>query len=297
VIRICTSILCILAAPALLAAQEKYTIKLKHSGAGDVSLHAREQTKAETVVVTGPDGNVLQEKKQTTVEVNKYQEEIIEATAGKRPTKAKRIYSEATKKTDDATEKRSYHGQTVAIEKKDDGYHFSIDGKELTGEEAGDLPQAFDPKKPGDQELEQLLVPGKPVAVGESWNIDSKNLTKLLGEDEKAAKSLDLAKTKGTGKLVKAYKKDGRQFGILQYRIEVPVKALEGEHPCRDGAKLVLSIDVDSCIDGSVDADSGTFKMDISGTADHVQDGKKSGITIKFDVHSVEKGSTEPAKK
>ena len=36
--------------------------------------------------------------------------------------------------------------------------------------------------------------------------------------------------------------------------------------------------------------------MNVSGTADHMQGGQKTGITIKFDVKSVEKETTRPAK-
>lgn len=296
-IRIRLALIGALIAPALLCAQEKFTIKLKHAAKGDVTLHARETTKIEAITVTGPDGNVLQEKKQTAVEVNKYTEEIIEKLAGQRATKAKRTYSEATKKIDDSSAKLAYDDKTVLIEKKGDKYEFTIDGKELTDEEAGELKQSFDPKKPADEDMDKLLLPSKPVGVGESWEIDGKNLTKLFGEEEKTAKTLALDKTKGSGKLVKAYKKDGRQFGVLEYSIEVPVKALEGEHPCRDGAKLVMTVNVDGCIDGTAEADSGTFTMKISGTADHVQDGQKSGIVIKFDVNTVDKGTTRPVKK
>lgn len=290
-------ILCALFAPAVLIAQEKYTIKLKHAGAGDVALHTREQTKTEAVTIVGPDGNVAQEKKQTTIVVDKYKEEIVEKPAGKRATKVNRTYSEATKKVDDQSDKRAYDGKTVAIELKGGKYEYTVDGKELTAEDAGDLTEAFNAKKPADDDVDKILLPGKPVAVGDSWEIDGKKFAKVFGEEEKITKMLDLDHVKSTGKLVKAYKKDGRQFGILEYRFEIPVKALEGEHPCREGAMMEMSMNVDGCIDGTADADSGVFTMKISGTADHVENGQKSGIVIKFDVTQTEKGTNTPVKK
>lgn len=295
--RHCLALTCALIVPAFLLADDKYTIKLKHAAAGDVAMHSREQTKTEAITIADKDGNVLQEKKQTTVETNKFKEEIIEKKAGQRSTKAKRTYSEATKKSDDATEKRSYDGQTVLIELKDDGYHFTVDGKELTGDDRGELPQNFDAKKPADEDMDKILLPTKAVSVNESWDIDGKKLTKLFGDEEKTAKTLDLDNVKANGKLVKAYKKDGRQFGLLNYKIEVPLKALEGEHPCREGATLVMTVEIDGCIDGSVEASSATFSMKIAGTADHMENGSKTGITIKFDISSTEKGATEPVKK
>lgn len=290
-------VLCALIAPAVLFAQEKYTIKNRHSGPGDVAEHVREQTKIESVTILGPDGNVAQETKKTTVSVNKYKEEIVEKPAGKRATKVNRTYTEATKKVDDQSEKRAYHGKTVAIELKGDKYQFTVDGKELTGDDAGELPENFNAKKPSDEELDKVLLPTKQVAVGDSWQIDGKKFAKLFGDEEKITKMLDLEHIKSTGKLVKAYKKDGRQFGVLEYKIEIPVKALEGEHPCREGAKMEMSINVDGCIDGTADADSAVFTMKIAGTADHVENGQKSGIVIKFDISQTEKGTTTPVKK
>jgi hypothetical protein len=289
--------LCALVAPTLLVAQEKYTIKLKHSTQGEVTMNTREETKKEAVTVTGADGGVLQEKTQTTIDINKYKEEIIEKTAGQRTNKARRTYSESTRKTDDASEQRPYHGKVVDIEKKGDDYRFTMDGKELTAGEAEDLANSFNAKKPTDEEVDKLLLPAKPVAVGDSWEIDAKLFAKLLGGDDKLAKSFDAEKAKASGKLAKAYKKDGRQHGVVEFSISIPMKALEGEHPCRDGSKMDLKMVVDGCIDGSVQPEKATMTMKVAGTADFVQDGQKTGVTIKFDVNGVDKRTATTVKK
>ncbi len=281
----------------VLFAEEKYTIKLRHSAKGDVALHSRQSNKTEAVTVVGPDGKVAQEKKQTTVDVDKYKQEVLEKTAGKLPNKVKRTYSEAKTTVDDQTEKRAYDGKEVLIEKKEDGYHFTVDGQELTGTEAGSLPQNFNAKKPSDDDMDKLMLPTDPVAVGVAWKIDGKKLIKLFGDDEKTIQSLDFDKAKGAGKLTKAYKTDGRQYGVLEFHFEVPLKALQGMYPCREGAKLVMTVVADGCIDGTAEADSATFKTKATGTADHVQDGQKTGVVIKFDIESVEKGTTTPVKK
>jgi hypothetical protein len=291
------TLLCTLVLPTLVLAQEKYTIKLKHSTQGEVTMNTREETKKEAITVTGADGNVLQEKTQTSIDINKYKEEIIEKTAGQRTTKAKRSYSESTRKTDDAMEQRSYHGKVVDIERKGDDYLFTVDGKELPAAEAGDLANSFNAKKPTDEEVDKLLLPSKPVAVGDSWDIDAKLFVKQLGGDEKLAKSFDAEKAKASGKLTKAYKTDGRQHGVVEFTISIPMKALEGEHPCRDGSKMDLTMVVDGCIDGTVQPESATMTMKVAGTADFVQDGQKTGVTIKFDVNGVDKRKATTVKK
>ena len=127
------------------------------------------------------------------------------------------------------------------IELKDGSSVFSIDGKELSAEEAGELAKNFDAKKPTDEDMDKMLLPTELVAVGQAWKIDAKEMVKLFGEEEKVAKMLDASKAKGSGKLVKAYKKDGHQFGSIEYKIEVPLKALEGVHPCREGSMIELT--------------------------------------------------------
>ena len=191
----------------------------------------------ESISVTGADGSVIQEKKQTTNDTAKFKEEILEGKPGQHPIKIERTYTDASTRSEDVSKKHAYDHKTVLIEKKDDGYHFTINGKELKGEEAGDLPETFKADKPTDQDMDKLMVPQKPVGVGESWTIDGKKLTKLFGDEEKVAKAFDLSKAKATGKLLKAYKKDGHQFGVLEYKIEVPVKALDGMYPCHDAHK------------------------------------------------------------
>jgi hypothetical protein len=255
------AILITLFVPALLLAEDKINVKLKRSAQGDVNMQEREQTKKEAITITGPDGNVLQDKTQTTVEVNKFRQEIIEKKAGQSPNKVKRTFSEATRKTEADLEKRAYHGKEVLIEKKASGYVFSIDGKELTTEEAGELPSQFNANKASDDEIDKVLLPGKAVAVNEAWTVEGKKLMKNFGEEEKVAKMFDVDKVKASGKLVKAYKKDGQQHGVVEYQVSVPMKSLEGMHPCRDGAKMELTITLEGCIDGTVEPTSANMQM------------------------------------
>ncbi len=92
----------------------------------------------------------------------------------------------------------------------------------------------------------------------------------ILKELGKGGNGLDIdnAKAAGTGKLVKAYKKDGKQFGELQYKLELPIKALNnGQLKFPDGTKMVLEFSVDGCIDGTSADGSSKMKMALDGTA------------------------------
>src|SRR5262245_17454567 len=286
---------CALLAPSLLAAADKYDIRLKHSTRGDVSVCSCEDTREVAVTVRDGDGKVLEKTEETVVDVCKFREEVVEKVAGRRPTRVKRTYTEATRTVGDDAHNHLYSGQLVLIERADRGYRFTIDdGKELKGEEAGDLPAAFGEHLPTDEEFDAAVLPGRAVAVGEEWVIDRKRVAGLFGGDDAATESFNLDKVKATGKLVKVYKKGGRQFGVLDVRVEVPLRRFEGAHPCRDGARMTQRLTVDTCIDGSVEADSGTVVVELSGKADVLKDGKPSGVTIEFDLRSTRRGSTEP---
>ncbi|HJZ93572.1 MAG TPA: hypothetical protein VKE40_22030 [Gemmataceae bacterium] len=289
---------CALFVAAPLVAADKFEIRLKHPARGDVCVCTCEDTREVTITVRGADGKVLDKTEETIVDACKFRQEVIEKAAGKRPTRVKRTYTEATRTVGDDAHKLPYDGQLVLIERAERGYRFTIDdGKELKGDEAGDLPEAFGDHLPSDEEFDAAILPGNAVAVGEEWDIGPKRVAALFARDEDAPRTFDLDKANATGKLTKAYKKDGRQFGVLDIRIEVPLRRFEGAHPCRAGAKMTQRLTVDTCIDGTVDTDTGTVVVELTGTADVLEGGKPSGTTIEFDLRSIRRGSTEPASK
>jgi hypothetical protein len=73
---------------------------------------------------------------------------------------------------------------------------------------------------------------------------------------------MDAAKSTGQGTLVKAYKKDGRQFGEMKFKLEMPLKSAgKGDQQLvfNAGAKIVMEMTLDACIDGG--SENGTLKM------------------------------------
>jgi hypothetical protein len=253
-------ILGVLLAPAVGPAQETYLIKLKEPGPGDRGLIEKsETTTAVTKVVDGKQkelANQTQKSAQTSV----FQETILEREGKKRATKLSRAYEKAQVTKDGKTTDLPYQGKTVVIEKKEGKFHFSYEGgKELTKEEAQTLDQEFNRRVSDDVNFEKLLLPGRPVKVNETWKIDMGPIAKEMAAD--AQMELDAAKATGTGILKKVYKKDGRQYGEMAFKLEVPIKSV-GAGPkkiaAQDGSKGVLEFTMDACIDGS--AASGVLK-------------------------------------
>ncbi len=133
-----------------------------------------------------------------------------------------------------------YQGKTIIIEKKDGTFGFRYEGGgAINGDDAKWLDKEFnDDKEDSGFDLESKLMPAKAVAVGDSWKIDMADIVKDFGKQGKMEG--DAAKAAGTGKLLKAYKKDGRQYGDLQFKLEIPVKSITAEGntiPLQPGAK------------------------------------------------------------
>jgi hypothetical protein len=255
-------------AAASLAADETYTIKFKDGAKGDVRTVKEESTEQATVKAVDAAGNALLDKAEKKVTTAAYKETILEQPEGaKQPTRVKREYEKAQVKADDKAVDLPYSGKTVLIEKKGDKYVFQIEGgDELTGKDAEPLNKEFNKKAVEEEDL-KLLLPAKPVKVGDTWKLDAAALTKFIASDD--AMTLDTTKAGGTGKLVKVYQQDGKQFGVITLTLDLSIKELKlgpAKQAVKAGSKMTMQIDLDACIDGSVA--TGTMKatadMDIA---------------------------------
>ena len=67
-----------------------------------------------------------------------------------------------------------------------------------------------------------------------------------------------------TGKLLKAYKKDGAQCGVLEFNITIFITEIDiggSLIKTTDGSKLVLKGTVDTCIDGTMHFEDGKMEV------------------------------------
>ncbi len=147
---------------------------------------------------------------------------------------------------------------------KGDKYTFTVAGKELTGDDASFLSEEFQGKnsKKEDDAIEDLVLPKNAVAVGESWTPDiaavAKDFTKAANMD------IDAAKSTSSGKLLKAYKKDSKQFGVFEIELNLALtKIAAGPTPIElnPGSMAKVTFKFDGCIDGSVK--TGTMEMNL----------------------------------
>jgi hypothetical protein len=260
--RVWPVVVCVgLVFPALFGAEEKkYTIKTGESRPGDRSLQESTSTEETNTKLLDTDGKVLKEENKKTVVTQKYTETILEREKGKRPTRLRRVYEKVEIKVGDAATSPSYQGKTVVIEKrKDDEYHFSIEGGgELTGKDAELLEKEFNRKGHDPEALTKLILPDKPIALNETWKIGVKKPLQFLVE-----LPFDTDKGQVTGKLVKTYEQNGHLFGVIEYQFDMGVKGEVGPGGKGDllvlpGSKFGGRAKIDACIDGSA-AGGGTY--------------------------------------
>jgi hypothetical protein len=262
---------------------EKYTIKIKSPQAKQSFDVTSTGKKSVSFKVVDANQNVAVDKAEDKTTKFIYREVGLEKP-DKEPkfTKLQRHYSTAERRTDGKRLTLPYQGKTLSITKEKHGsYEFTLDGGEkLSIAESSELIEEFNKGGGLAGVMELLLARGEPVAVGETWKVDAAKLAE--GFEKNANLSIDPAKSTLSGKLVRAYKKDGRQFGVIDLTIDLAVTAF-----IQDGNKLPtkdsgfkVNLECDLCIDGSADQSSvkGTFEANIRATVE--QNGMQLTLTI-----------------
>jgi hypothetical protein len=110
---------------------------------------------------------------------------------------------------------------------------------------------------------------------------------------------VDIAKSKAVAKLLKAYKQDGKQFGIIQLHLESPINALKsGDQTItlEPGASMVADATMDGCIDGTLDTGTLTFGIQVKGHGEIAQGGMKFKMTLQSDLSGEKTGKELPLK-
>lgn len=248
----------LLTAPAL--AEDAYTLKLYVPKKGDKSEHEKTEKTVNTITFKGAGMEKTDEI--PTARKEAFTEEVLEKAVGdKKPTKLSRAYAAAEKTVKGQTSKESYNGQTVLIEKKGEKYELSVGGKALKESDAPDLYKKFNKK---DETQNQDFLPTEAVKVGAGWKVaaeKAERLFKSMGDDKL---KVDVKKSSIEGKLLKAYKKDGAQFGVIELTLTVVITDIDlnGQMVKTSAdSKMVMKGTVDTCIDGTVAFEDGKMEV------------------------------------
>lgn len=264
--RVGLALAVVVLAPFTLSAQEKYTIKISRTDkAGDRSHVTTNDTEVGSQSVTSADGTVLFSKSTDDARTATYEETIVEKAAGKKPAKIVRKFEKVTFKPNKKETETGLAGKAVVIERKAGkvGYKYE-DGGDLSPAGVQFLSREFKDGSDDESSFEKWILPKNPVAVGDTWKCDLPELLKDFSKD--SGNKIDAATATATGKLLKAYSKDGKQFGEIEVMLDFPIvetKGPTGAIKADAGSRFKIKVSFDGCIDGSRNEGTARFHMDV----------------------------------
>ncbi|MBI2922097.1 MAG: hypothetical protein HYY18_13675 [Planctomycetes bacterium] len=264
-------------------ADETYDLKLKYTPkVGDKTNHTSKEKMAMKMTVSSG-GAVVQEQDQKEKKSFQYTEEVVKV-AGDDVSEGKYTFQEATHEVEGEDTDYAFKGKTVLGKKGEDGWEFTYeDGSELAEEDVAGVKDALSKKKnkkEGEPGVEEALSPGKPVKVGESWDLDPKKFASGMMDDEE---SFDLEKSKGSMTLISVEKRGGAQFGKIEGEIELVAEKM-GPVQLNKPLKLKFKLTLDVCIDAT--EPTGTMKIDagMKGKRTAEANGQEFELDIDMDM-------------
>lgn len=182
-------------------------------------------------------------------------------------TQFRRGYGEARKSMADKNTVMAYEGKIVDIEKAGNQYLFSMDKQRLAGKDAEDLDMEFNKIKENRTLGGWDILARAKVKLNETWNLEPQ---RLIRDMEAFGMEFGSGKIQAVARLEKVYQRDNRPFGALLVHIEAPVRAIRQQAitmPLESGAKLVVQMTYDGCIDGTIHEASLKSLVQLNGTA------------------------------
>jgi hypothetical protein len=252
---------------ALAANAQSYTIQIKAHPAEGKTFTATETSLMNVKLSLAQDGNVLIDEKKVESEEREYIEKVLLA-GDKQPKKFTRTYAKAAKGAEGLLDKLSYAGKTITFERKGDAYEVTGDG--VDAKDLDDMAAKVN------KDNGHLMFPKKAVKVGDTWPIPKEAFGALLAGLKDGA---DTDKLKAQGKLVKAYKKDGQQWGTIALDVTVPVRKL-GPLTLEKPVAFDLKLTLEAAIDGSTTASKLGGTVAIKGVTETTQ----NNMTFTLDI-------------
>ncbi len=250
-----------LLAVGLLAAQDSaVTFKIFKPTVGTTIEVSESDEKTSKITFKVKDKSQTKDEKETST--FRFKEEILEVDAKGKPTKLQRTYTTADITRGGKREDLKLTGKSIIAEKKNDKFEFTTtDSKPL---EASALEYLVSKFRNYDKEMSASdLFPEKPIKPGESWKISPDRLGRVMGD---SGLTLDPEKSTGTGKLLKAYEKNGKLFADFEMTLDLAVKQVgtgKSVVPMKAGSNLKVEMTATGCIDGT--ESTGQMKMKMSG--------------------------------
>jgi hypothetical protein len=246
--------------------QDSVTIRLRERAEGDVAIIEVDDTATVRSTATDARGTIIADDTRALSRSTAHRETILRRSVG-RTTKAELEYTKAEFKEGDRETPSPLLGRPVVLEEKGGEYTVTYrGGPEVRGAAADELISSFTSfnRRVDDTEFDRMLLPPGAVRVGEPWPVDMAALARYYARVKGVA--IDTGRATGTGVLRRAYAREGRRYGELQIKLEMPVggSAAGGGKGAGDGSRMVLDITHDLCIDGTSSAGTSVVKSEIT---------------------------------
>ncbi len=266
-------------APCALAADESYTIKLKRFPAVGKSITVRDSEKGiDRTKLTDAAGKALLDgTAREELREEEYTERTIEG-GEPAPKKFTRFYRKARVNRGKGFVAEPREGKVVVFELKDGKVHTSVEGRKgklpgLSWKELAMLARKAEGRVKDD--LDTLVLPGRAVKVGEAWVIPAKKMA------SPAFSGIDPERSKVEGRLVKAYKKGGQQWGTVQFKASLVVNRFQHFQFDPPGS-LTIESTIDGPIDGSGPVGRSQSKMTVAGKGT----AERGGMRFTFEMNA-----------
>ncbi len=265
----------LLAAPFGLA-NETYTIKLKlHPAVGQTVKRVNVSKDTGFMKVFDNDGKLLNETRREGKETTD-RTTIVAANAAGVPTVFTRIYDKAIESENGRKRELTHQGRPLRYEVQKDGKtRVGLAGPDLDPKDAETLVEkANDPSE--EEAILKQLTRDKPVAVGDSWQLDPKPVVAAM-----SGMKADLAKSTITAKLLKVENRGGHPIGTFEIDIRWVVIGLsKGLDATFDPpAPYTMKGTLELVIDGSSVESVARFKASLKGEAKWTV-GKQTGRLV-----------------
>lgn len=238
--RILIATVAALAAATPAQADDSYTLKFYTAKEGDVTKVTSVKKTVGTVKYNAGTRKVSDE--QNTKEEASYTQEVVAVAAGTpRAAKLRRTYH--TLSLTDASGEKTVSplaGKTVEVDRSKGKPAYTVDGKPPTDEQLEFLEGEFggDPRHLSPDEQ----LPGRAVKVGDTWPLDKKKSLADVKGMLLPETVIDEDKATFAGKLVRAEKRDGGVYGVVEFAFTLPVK----KYPLNE--EMVVEVDAGSVV-------------------------------------------------
>jgi hypothetical protein len=235
------------------AEDKTYTIKVYNPQEGDLVKETSKKTEKGENIVT-----IMGNTTNTPVNTGSQQEfteKVLKVGKdARKPISGERKYSVSQKRGPMDMEMKAtpLQGKTFVYKLADGKYSFTLDGKDATAEDVGDVAAEFGEKVKAPKSEDML--PEKPVKVGDTWKLSREKVFKPIAEALKASMTLDEENAVLTGKLLAVSEKNGAVYGKMEFIFELTPLVVTGggmNIPLEKGSQLKVTTTIEIPIDGT----------------------------------------------